>query len=231
MHTLVSAWIDKASEVLHYNIMITATLINTQPYSVDHALMTLTTVLVKETARHIPPCLWGVVAVALAAHLWRQFCLVNTSAILRFAVLNPTEDIRDSRFKRSSRHRTRRSRNAPSCHHQRPAADSRRTRMRAHQRRTPHSRKRGRPRHAYNANQGGATQSFTAQVGDVNSSIPLGREDDVEALHCLDEELNVIMGPQAGFEGEGAWSDEEWNALRSMLKRTLQICNPWESFP
>ncbi|KAK3284004.1 hypothetical protein CYMTET_8324 [Cymbomonas tetramitiformis] len=219
MHKLVSAWIGKTSEVVHYIIMITDTLFNTQPYSVGHALMALTTVLVKETARHIPPCLRGAVAVALTGHVWRQFCLANTSAILRFAVLNPTEDIRDSRFKRSSRRRTRRSRNAPSCHHQRRVANSRRTRMRAHERRTPRSRKRGRPRHAYNANQGGATQSFTAQAGDVDSSIPLGREDDVEALHCLDEELNVIMGSQAGFEGEGAWSDEEWNALRSMLKR------------
>eukprot|EP00854_Cymbomonas_tetramitiformis_P004966 gene4966-6051_t len=113
------------SEVCHYAIMNTATLFNTQPYNVGHAVVALTTVLVKETARHIPPYLWGAIAVMLTGH-----------------------------------------------------------------------------------------------AGDVDSSIPLCREDDVEALHCLDAELNVIMGPQAGFEGEGAWSDEKWNALHSMLRRT-----------
>ncbi|KAK3241256.1 hypothetical protein CYMTET_48958 [Cymbomonas tetramitiformis] len=54
----------------------------------------------------------------------------------------------------------------------------------------------------------------------ITASDTAATEDDVEALHCLDAELNVIMGPQAGFEGEGAWSDEKWNALHSMLRRT-----------
>ncbi|KAK3253547.1 hypothetical protein CYMTET_37202 [Cymbomonas tetramitiformis] len=62
-------------------------------------------------------------------------------------------------------------------------------------------------------------RTFATQAGAVDGAIPLGREDDVEALHIRDEELGAVMGPQAGFNGEGAWTDEEWQDLRSLLRR------------
>eukprot|EP00854_Cymbomonas_tetramitiformis_P007166 gene7166-8545_t len=53
--------------------------------------------------------------------------------------------------------------------------------------------------------------------GSVDSAVPLGREDDIEAGHCLDEELGMVFGPAAGFEGEGAWTKEEYEDFRTML--------------
>ncbi|KAK3270354.1 hypothetical protein CYMTET_21246 [Cymbomonas tetramitiformis] len=62
-------------------------------------------------------------------------------------------------------------------------------------------------------------RAFAKHVSEVDSAIPLGREGDVEALHVREEELDVGMGPQTGFDGEGAWTDEEWEDLRSLLRR------------
>ncbi|KAK3253117.1 hypothetical protein CYMTET_37618 [Cymbomonas tetramitiformis] len=72
------------------------------------------------------------------------------------------------------------------------------------------------PEDTASANQ---AHTFATQAGAVDGAIPLGREDDVEALHIRDEEPDVFMGPQAGFDGEGAWTDEEWQDLRSLLRR------------
>ena len=65
-------------------------------------------------------------------------------------------------------------------------------------------------------------KSFSTQTStpsDLDTAIPLGREDDVEASHVLNEELGLIMGPREGSQGEGSWTEDEWEAFLAMLRK------------
>ncbi|KAK3277467.1 hypothetical protein CYMTET_14527 [Cymbomonas tetramitiformis] len=129
------------------------------------------------------------------------------------AICRPQPKVRGppSRFKRTSKRNKRQGRGAPSSHDLRRRASLRKAKDRRQARRGRKRRKKPQQRHQ--------AQAFATQAGEVDGAVPLGREDDVEALHARDEELDVIMGPQAGFNGEGAWTDEEWQALRDLLLR------------
>ncbi|KAK3234317.1 hypothetical protein CYMTET_55418 [Cymbomonas tetramitiformis] len=63
-----------------------------------------------------------------------------------------------------------------------------------------------------------STPKPQSTLSELDTAIPLGREDDVEASHVLNEELGLIMGPREGSQGEGSWTDDEWEAFLAMLR-------------
>ncbi|KAK3237163.1 hypothetical protein CYMTET_52743 [Cymbomonas tetramitiformis] len=211
LQLLARTWVQRVCVQLGCALAAWTILTTVQANSVGHLLVEVSRLVATEAWKSTPNWCAAAAATAGAVYSWTQFRLVNTNAIMRFIVLNPKCKDPPSRFKRTSKRNRQQGRGAPSSHDLRRRASLRRAKSRRHARRGRKRRRKPRQRHQ--------ARAFATQAGEVDSAVPLGREDDVEALHVRDEELDVIMGPQAGFNGEGAWTDEEWQDLRNLLLR------------
>ncbi|KAK3284209.1 hypothetical protein CYMTET_8129 [Cymbomonas tetramitiformis] len=208
-HIMV-AWICWCARGLRVALIVCTALSAYQAGSVAHMVWTVGRCIGVEMWRHTPSMVRVMVVAVAVTIVWVRFCNANTQAVLRLVAEGMGTRTRLSRFKRNAGRHFWTKTEAPSHHNLRRRAERSRSRARA-KARAPRMRGRARGWHATTA------ESYSAQPGSVDSAVPLGREDDIEAGHCLDEELGMVFGPAAGFEGEGAWTKEEYEDFRTML--------------